>query len=96
MRQAVRVAASPACGLCGLPIAPGEAFEVDHRVPLGLGGSEDDSNLEPLHIACHKTKTAADLRSIAKAKRIKAKHDGTYPPSGRRIRSRGFVKRGAL
>lgn len=34
-----------------------EEFDIDHIVPLSLGGSEDSSNLQALCPACHRKKT---------------------------------------
>jgi hypothetical protein len=31
----------------GLPAGPHEAYEIDHLIPLGIGGSDDDANLWP-------------------------------------------------
>ena len=43
-------------------------YEVDHIVPLALGGSNDISNLRVLHKACHRRiKTPADIKMISKA-----------------------------
>lgn len=75
------------CGICDLPIEG--RYEIDHRVALGLGGSDDDSNLRPTHPECHRAKTRGtlrtrgDLREIAKAKRIRARR-----LRGRKIPSR--------
>lgn len=41
------------CALCG-----GRAKEIDHIVPMSLGGTSDRGNLRRLCIACHKTETA--------------------------------------
>lgn len=59
------------CWMCGQPVAvSGPEVRYDHRLPLELGGSDDDDNLWPLHRApCDKLKTAADASRIAKAKR---------------------------
>ena len=35
--------------------------ELDHRVPLHKGGSDDESNLQGLCTPCHPAKTRADL-----------------------------------
>lgn len=40
------------------------------------------------------SKTADDAAVIAKVKRLEAKHNGTWPASKHKIRSRGFAKRG--
>lgn len=42
-----------------------EAVEVDHRLRLADGGTNDDSNLQGLCLDCHKAKTAAENRSHA-------------------------------
>lgn len=55
--QAVRrevLVREPACRSCG-----GIATEVDHIVPLRLGGTHALSNLQPLCRRCHAKKTAA-------------------------------------
>jgi 5-methylcytosine-specific restriction enzyme A len=46
--------------------------EIDHRVPLEQGGSNDDSNLDPLCTPCHQAKTAAEAaaRGVGKFSRI--------------------------
>jgi 5-methylcytosine-specific restriction enzyme A len=67
------------CAVTGEDIDPSaDGFHVDHRVPLGLGGGEEDDNLQALAIAAHKLKTIADLKAIAKMKRIKLKHAGLW------------------
>jgi len=40
------------CALCGWPL--GERWEVDHIVPVALGGTSDPANLRALHPACHR------------------------------------------
>lgn len=53
---------NPLCVMCeakGLTVL---ATEVDHRVPLFKGGSEDAENLQGLCHACHVEKTTADKR----------------------------------
>ena len=44
--------------------------EVDHRIPLTLGGHHCIKNLQALTYDDHQKKTSLDLRSIAMAKRI--------------------------
>ena len=65
------------CHICGLKIdAVREGFEVEHVIPLALGGDDDEGNCRPAHVACHKDKTADDKAQIAKANRVRAKHLG--------------------
>lgn len=73
------------CHICERRIRPGEKWDLDHRIPLALGGADDTSNLAPAHEACHRgvgSKTSADLTCIAKVKRIHAKHIGAKRPTG--------------
>jgi 5-methylcytosine-specific restriction endonuclease McrA len=66
------------CHLCGLKIAVGEAWEVEHVIALEISGDDSDDNLRPAHVACHRPKTAEDAGRIAKAKRVHAKHIGAH------------------
>ena len=46
------------CGWCHEAIEDGEAYEIDHAVPLWFGGADDDGpNAYPIHEGCHKRKT---------------------------------------
>lgn len=38
-----------------------EHYEIDHRIPLHLGGNNDMANLQLLCYRCHKNKTAAEM-----------------------------------
>ena len=66
------------CAVTGDDIDPQDGFDVDHRIPLGLGGRDDEDNLQALAIAPHRQKTIRDLKAIAKMKRIKLKHAGQW------------------
>jgi len=73
-------AAQGLCHICGEAIdGTRERWDVDHVVPLQLGGDDHGDNLQPAHVACHATKTPADVKQIAKAKRVHAKHIGAKP-----------------
>jgi len=69
------------CWRCGLPFEDGEKIEYDHKVALCRGGSDEDENIGPMHVLCHKLKTngtkalrlGADKFEAAKTKRIKKK-----------------------
>lgn len=81
------------CHLCGLPIAQGEPWHVEHKQALTCGGTDDDANLAPAHVDCHAGKTRADKKAGAKLTRIAARHIGANPPPKQRIANRGFAKR---
>lgn len=73
------------CTFCMEPIDPNGPFEISHDVPLGLGGADDDTNRRPAHVACHRAQTRADLKQIAKAKRVGKKHRGEHKGPRRKI-----------
>src|SRR5688500_11757552 len=58
-----------------------EPWDVEHVIPLALGGLDGDDNMRPAHKACHAGKSKTDVASIAKAKRMKARHIGIKKPS---------------
>ena len=76
------------CGYCRKPIEG--AYEIDHLVPLALGGADDDGgNTVPMHPDCHRIKTfgrrrhreGGDARRIAKMRRIRvSRSDGPQRP----------------
>lgn len=85
-------AAKGICILCGLKIdGVREAWIVEHKIALGLGGADDDANCGPAHEDCRRAKDKIDVPMIAKAKRMKARHIGIKktssfpkPPPGSR------------
>lgn len=82
-RVAILERAGRCCYLCGAPIGIADRFDVEHVIPLEMGGDEakGSANLQPAHVACHRTKTSVDAWQIAKAKRVSAKHLGARPRS---------------
>ncbi|TXN40514.1 HNH endonuclease signature motif containing protein [Methylobacterium sp. WL7] len=81
------------CHVCSGRITAGEAWDLDHVIPLALYGDDEEHNLAPAHKkGCHAGKTAkADVPAIAKAKRREIAHVGASAPK-RPIQSRGFAK----
>jgi 5-methylcytosine-specific restriction protein A len=51
----------PLCRMCEAKgfVTPGA--EMDHIVPIFMGGSNDDDNLQMLCVECHRKKSADDL-----------------------------------
>ena len=68
-RARIFAAHNGVCGLSGVKIKAGEAWHIEHRVPVALGGSNEDENLYPALVAPHAVKTKDDVARIAKAKR---------------------------
>ena len=75
-RLAVFERGSGLCHICKTRITTGQKWDVEHIVPLALGGPDNEHNMVPAHKHCHATKTATDVADIARAKRRKAKHLG--------------------
>lgn len=81
------------CHICKGAIHPGKAWDVEHIIPIALGGPDELPNMAPAHRECHGAKTAGqDAPAIAKAKRREAKHIGAIAPKAT-IPNRGFPKR---
>ncbi|MHA6639943.1 HNH endonuclease signature motif containing protein [Stutzerimonas frequens] len=61
--------ANPHCAECGRWVLFPQGFELDHKVPLGMGGEDVEANCQILCvdspdgsvIGCHRRKTEADL-----------------------------------
>lgn len=51
------LSAHPLCVYCDREGRVTLADEIDHRVPLWMGGTEDDANLDPLCRPCHAEKS---------------------------------------
>ena len=65
------------CQSCQSKIHPGQKWEIDHIIPLALGGDNSLKNLQILCKICHTLKTnRQDLTIIAKVKRLQTKHLG--------------------
>jgi 5-methylcytosine-specific restriction protein A len=80
-RLALFLAAKGQCQACGWRLDPGMRWEIDHIVPLALGGDDTDVNLQVLCKACHGGKTTRqDKPRLAKAKRVRARHLGATQP----------------
>lgn len=75
-RARVFLGADGRCHVCTRKIAPGEEWEVEHVVPLSMGGADTPANMHPAHRDCHRPKTAAEARVRAKADRAGKAHAG--------------------
>ena len=72
------------CCICGGRIGASDRWEDfdrstvidEHKIPLGLAGSNDLKNRGLAHVKCAAIKTKSDMTNIAKAKRREAKHLG--------------------
>jgi 5-methylcytosine-specific restriction protein A len=64
------------CHICQGRINTGDPWDVEHIIPLALGGDDYGDNLAPAHRRCHEEKTKQDATNTARAKRREAKHLG--------------------
>ena len=78
------------CG-CGCDEPLGLSWQVDHRIPIALGGAHEPGNWVGLKPDHHLEKTREDVRKIAKVNRIRKREAEGAKPS--RLQSRGFDKR---
>lgn len=78
------------CHICGCVIV-GKKWALDHVKALVNGGENRESNLRPVHIACHAEKTAADVAEKAK---IVAKRQAhlRIAPDGPKMQGKQFPK----
>lgn len=44
------------CGICLLPFSTTDRVNVDHILPLSLGGSNDVANVQLTHVKCNRRK----------------------------------------
>lgn len=71
-RARIFLAHEGVCWLCKVKIGADEPYDIDHMIAreiMGEGADEDD-NLAPAHKLCHREKTKADAKAIAKSNRI--------------------------
>jgi RNA-directed DNA polymerase len=54
------------CPRCGLYFKEEDVLEIDHDIPLALGGSKGTNNKSVYHRHCHDEKTARDMALIAR------------------------------
>lgn len=83
------------CYICQGKIQVGQAFDIDHVIPLALGGTNDAANLRPAHAKCHRgtdSKTSDDVKAISRADRLAKKHFGIAAPKKKKWPSRPFKR----
>lgn len=83
------------CGLSGVKIQVGDAYDFDHIKALWRGGEHREFNLHPVLRDRHREKSAAEQSDQAKADRTHFKHITRREdwPATQQIRSRGFGNR---
>lgn len=71
------------CHISGRKIAAGEAWQLEHKVALILGGQHRETNLFPALVEPHKAKTASEMKVKAKIAAVRNKHIGATKPAGK-------------
>jgi hypothetical protein len=74
---------APCCVCGGLVHRWKDRWIAEHVTALGIGGRDINTNVGVAHYECALAKTRDDMKAIAKAKRIKARHEGTQRKSRR-------------
>jgi len=59
LRAEINAAGEAFCSRC-LVLFCAASLEIDHTVPLSAGGTDTDSNVRPLCVSCHRTKTRGE------------------------------------
>jgi 5-methylcytosine-specific restriction protein A len=90
VRQAIKARANGHCERCKSVLKVGEG-EIDHILTCALGGEPTVANGRLLCRACHKEKTADDVRSLRHGDRMRDKHSGVIRPTGK-LRGAPFPK----
>jgi 5-methylcytosine-specific restriction endonuclease McrA len=86
IRLAMFLNANRQCQSCQSVIHPGQKWEIDHIIPLGMGGPDIIENMQILCKICHRFKTNhQDMNQIAKAKRLEIIHFGAKKATKRPI-----------
>lgn len=67
------------CHISGRKITPADKWECDHVIPLCNGGKNIESNLAPALASEHKKKTADDVATKSKDRRVAQKFRGIKP-----------------
>lgn len=84
-RAEIFAAADGKCANCRRKIPVGEVWDLDHRIALECGGTNDAENMQPLCSICHGAKSSDDHSEASKAKRVFIKQH--VPSRFRRSRS---------
>lgn len=79
------------CVKCTRKTGGGLKGEIDHIIPLILGGEHREMNLQLLCVECHSAKSRLDVKLKAKVARVRQRNLGIRKPK-QTIKSAGFRK----
>lgn len=92
VRVRIFLAHNRRCHITGREIRAGEAWDLEHIVPLWQGGKNEEGNLAPALKAPHREKTKKEAGERAKSNAQIASVYGIKNEGRRTIPSRGFPK----
>lgn len=75
------------CACCTRKLGPADDWDIDHRIALANGGTDDDENMQVLCGWCHGAKTSEDVSEHARGRRAYTRH--VVPSKLRRSKSWG-------
>ena len=61
------------CHICKRKLGPADDYEIEHKVALCNGGTDDDANLAPACSWCHQEKTSDDVALASHGRKMAAK-----------------------
>lgn len=61
------------CHICERKLGPADDYEIEHKVALENGGTDNDENLAPACSWCHAEKTADDHSLASHGRKMAAK-----------------------
>ncbi len=73
-RARIFALANSRCSKCSRKLGPADDWDVDHKIALECGGTDDDANLQVLCDWCHDGKTGGDHEAAGKGRRRFTKH----------------------
>jgi len=80
VKERVARKADDCCQCCTRRIAGGLRAEIDHIIPLIIGGQHREANLQLLCHECHAAKTVRDVKIKAKVARLRKRGLGFRKP----------------
>lgn len=78
------------CHISGIEIRAGMPFELEHIIPLSMGGFNRESNLRPAISIEHRKKSRREAKDRAKADQARRASFGTKVATKQPIKSAGF------
>lgn len=79
VQDRVAMKSNDCCQKCCRPVTGKLRAEIDHVIPIIIGGEHRESNLQLLCHECHAAKTKLDVKLKSKVARVRKRHLGIKP-----------------